>query len=604
MQKYKKSYKWILFFSFIIFYFFIIIIKGEILSRDVTIQLIDSKIQNGSLSSASNSNIHFMYNYSSSTIQKRGLGGFIMKRATATTIPTKTTLNTINTKTTGRVNSVSSNLFSPRPSIPINIIDDDDYIYISVTICKLPSLDNNNNNNNNNKVDAKLKVYVSLDPSESEPRPNSPLSSEYVIHNGFLSFKIKSSAISSSSSSSSTSSSSTNKIIYFGLFSPNQTGVTGNYNYEIGVSTNGYLHKIPSIIQSLVLEDTDNSTALFRIDDENINLSSSFLTYIVDSNSVIDLYNSLCAFQSNTPENINITYNETTRGFIYPDKGKKVSISINNLKNGTNYTALVINNNIDNNNDNTTDNYNNIDPIFLHTKSQLNCRLVSNLTFCNRVAYSVPANPSHPVSTIIKFYDGLAEKYFKNFTLTLSQFSCNKTHYSLVRNCNDCLESYKNWICAMTVPRCGDEDSDDDSSIIGGIPRNANQSRIPDIDKVMVPGAYIEIPPCINLCYNTTQSCPSNLNFNCPPINIENINDNLNIGNNINYLLLFSSYGIMNSQQKGSISNVTCNPMGSDWIKTNSVNYSNNNLILFYWWKWVVGIIGIIEIIFQFGILL
>ncbi|CAG8459343.1 2519_t:CDS:2 [Diversispora eburnea] len=451
-----------------------------------------------------------MYNYS--TIQKRGLG-FIMKRATITTTTiasTKTTLNTINTintKSTSRSNSVSSSLFSPRPSIPI--------------------------------MDTKLKVYVSLDTNESKPGPNSTLSIKgYDIYNGFLSFNISSLEISSSSS---------NKIIYIGLFAPNQTEVTGDYNYQIGVSTN-----------------TDNSTALFRINDETINLSASFLTYIVDSNSVVGLYNSLCAYESNTPDNINITYSETTRGFIYPDKGKKVTISINNLKNGMNYTALVISKNINGKVNNITDNSNkdfHIDPILLHTKS---------------LAYSVPANPLLPISKIIKFYDELAEEYFKNFTLTLSQFSCNKTHYSLVRSCNDCLESYKNWICAMTVPRCGDADffstSDDDndfsdSSIIGGIARNANKSRIPKIDKEMVPGAYIEIPPCINLCYNTTQS-----------------------------------YGIMNSPEKGSISNVTCNPMGSDWIKTNSA--TRNNLILFYWWKWIVGIIGIIEIIFQLGLLL
>lgn len=224
MQKYK-SYEWILFCSFMIFHF---IIKGGALLQNVTIQLTDSKIFSGNLSSEINSNVHFIYNRSTAnTIKKRELG-FIMKRATTTTSTTTKNPSTINTKSikTNSVNSVSTKSLSsssPKPSVPIEDGSaDSGYIYFSITICKLPNI------NGDSSIDTTLKVYVSSDPNEPKPGPNSPSSptSYHVVKNGFAGFKIDTSSLSS-------------QVVYIGLFAPNQSGVVGNYSYQIGASTGG-----------------------------------------------------------------------------------------------------------------------------------------------------------------------------------------------------------------------------------------------------------------------------------------------------------------------------------------------------------------------------
>lgn len=133
---------------------------------------------------------------------------------------------------------------------------------------------------------------------------------------------------------------------------------------------------------------------------------------------------------------------------------------------------------------------------------------------------------------------------YKNFGYSLQQIACNTTssaQYSLARNCTDCAAAYRQWLCAVTIPRC--EDFSNKAKHLH--PRNVNaafpnatladlakndevlteeyknkpshnQSRNPMIDKEINPGPYKEILPCTALCYELVQSCPASLQFVCP----------------------------------------------------------------------------------------
>lgn len=175
-----------------------------------------------------------------------------------------------------------------------------------------------------------------------------------------------------------------------------------------------------------------------------------------------------------------------------------------------------------------------------------NCALLFNLSFCTSVAYAAPANPQTFNSTqlLAQEYDQYAESLYQNFTYSLQQIPCNTTssaQYSLARNCSDCDAAYRQWLCAVTVPRC--EDISNSASYLqpravnhpfinssyaietDGNPvffkenRNKtsfNSSRNPMIDAVIKPGPYKEVLPCEDICYNLVRSCPAALQFACP----------------------------------------------------------------------------------------
>jgi len=191
-----------------------------------------------------------------------------------------------------------------------------------------------------------------------------------------------------------------------------------------------------------------------------------------------------------------------------------------------------------------------------------NCALLYNLTFCSEVAYAVPSNPNTvpSIQQLQALYDGYAASLYQNFTYSLQLIPCNTTssaQYSLAKNCDDCAAAYKQWLCAVTIPRCDDFTSDNEwlhMRNVGQVfyqndtmlpnpvlqqpfnpmpdaPGNSlaqqqtlissfatNQSRNPAlIDQRIMPGPYKELLPCEDLCYSLVQSCPAALGFSCPP---------------------------------------------------------------------------------------
>ena len=175
-----------------------------------------------------------------------------------------------------------------------------------------------------------------------------------------------------------------------------------------------------------------------------------------------------------------------------------------------------------------------------------NCALIYNLDFCSEVAYAVPSNTTNAsdLPDLRAFYDSYASSLNVNFSKSLAQIPCNTTssaQYSLAVTCDNCTKAYKNWLCAVTIPRC--EDFSNDASYLQ--PRAVNQtfidedygkqftddlslspsnksmmfmssSRNPQIDQIIKPGPYKELLPCQDLCYGLVRSCPAALGFSCP----------------------------------------------------------------------------------------
>lgn len=138
----------------------------------------------------------------------------------------------------------------------------------------------------------------------------------------------------------------------------------------------------------------------------------------------------------------------------------------------------------------------------------------------------------------MKLYDDLASSYYQNFNNSLAQVACETTgtaQYSLARNCNDCRNDYKAWLCSVVFPRCEDYTAEGEwlhprkvntSFANGSFPYVANEdqrgrlafnsSRVPMIDEEITPGPYKELLPCDYLCHNIVRSCPAVLGFSCP----------------------------------------------------------------------------------------
>ena len=262
--------------------------------------------------------------------------------------------------------------------------------------------------------------------------------------------------------------------------------------------------------------DTSQTNALITTGNLSTSEPQPFEVYTVLKNSDFifsSLSNSICVFRSNPSlfTTANAQVSMTTRGAGGLPKqqfflgGLNASTEYNVYltlpSNSTTLGGIVYN-----------------PSMLIETKTSNTCELVFNLPFCTETAYAAPANPNIFNSTsLAQFYDTLASSLYTNFSTTLQTLPCNTSvsaQYSLFRNCSTCSSAYKNWLCAVTIPRCADVT--DSSPFL--FDRPVNTSRNPFIDQDVQPGAYKEIMPCSDLCFAVEQNCPSTLGFQCPLI--------------------------------------------------------------------------------------
>lgn len=246
------------------------------------------------------------------------------------------------------------------------------------------------------------------------------------------------------------------------------------------------------------------------------------------------------------------------------------------------------------------------------TKTDPNCAVMFNLSFCADVNYAVPANPAkYSRAELSALYDNSTAALFQNFTWSLQQVACNTTstaQYSLAVNCDNCTAAYKTWLCAVQIPKCADfsehyepssayqgaqgsmtypenELPDGGDVQLGGpndwswlMPRNlaqaplngshgpaitnttqmnwlaTNSSRNNDtIAGKIQPGPYLEILPCEDLCYDLVRMCPASLQFGCP---------------RPGSLLMRASYGQRGVAQGSGA--YTCNAPGAVYFKNSA----------------------------------
>ncbi|KAL9099485.1 MAG: hypothetical protein Q9163_005022 [Psora crenata] len=411
-------------------------------------------------------------------------------------------------------------------------------VYISLNTCDQPSAQSSNPG-----LPEQLKLYISTSPDNQKPDADKH---DYTVSvdEGFGSIEIAASS-----------------DVYFGISAPTNDNFNGPYNYELTASIDDFYavyHDQPNCY----FVDSDSRSALLYTNDtvpSPINSSNPIFKEWMDTppifkmflqnqenTEILGLQRSMCALQNHAQKR-EVTDFDTGMTIVgggqpkqqFYAKGLNASSAyyafIGIIGNATDAGGGVVNGG------GTLWKRTN-----LTTKSGPNCALIYNLTFCSEVAYAVPSNATNMgnITALGEFYDDQANSLYVNFTKSLAQIPCNTTssaQYSLAVTCDNCTHAYKQWLCAVTIPRCEDfsntafylqpravaqkfinetygaQYSDDPSLTQENKNRLfTNSSRNPSIDEVIAPGPYKEVLPCKALCYGLVQSCPAALGFSCP----------------------------------------------------------------------------------------
>ncbi|KAF2084739.1 hypothetical protein K490DRAFT_48416 [Saccharata proteae CBS 121410] len=410
-------------------------------------------------------------------------------------------------------------------------------VYISITTCKQPYA-----NGTTTADPPQLTLYVSQ--SVTSPGPDADGNQTVVpLEGGFANCTLQATG-----------------NVYVGVHSPSlPENYTGTWDYQVAASIDAPYHQFnyrDSTDQFVYLVDSDTFSALFVTD--NLTQSNpgdpdydtwmkagtpfTMFAYSDNSTAVKGLERSFCGLKNAWEVQATaLTSGMTTRGLGNKPKEQFYIQGLNGSSSYHGFPAMYGNS--------TAAGANVVGGggqvwsyINFTTKSDGNCQVIFNLTFCDEVSYAVPANNyKYNVTSLNSLYDDYARDLYQNFNYSLQQIPCNTTNtaqYSLARGCDDCARDYKNWLCAVTIPRC--EDFSNKSPWLQ--PRNVafpfinntnitsapytnstyrfrtayNSSRNPIIDTDIMPGPYKEVLPCEDLCYSLMQSCPASFGFACP----------------------------------------------------------------------------------------
>jgi calcium channel MID1 len=384
---------------------------------------------------------------------------------------------------------------------------------------------------------------------------------------------------------------------YMAVYAPTYSSeFAGQWNYELAVSINGYFYSAHQEATSdfLHLVDTDMDAALLisgRLGDQNatnsnlynqwMKLKPPFVMFAMNENvtSYMGLESSFCGLRNAVksagqvqalPSDLggtttNVQMQMSSRGVgNYPRQQFYVT-KLNSSSTYRGYIAMQGNSTATGNG--VVGGGGTVWPyIRFTTKTDGNCQLMFDLPFCDGVAYAVPANPQSQNATLAtfdglkQFYDNYTSFWYQNFANSLQVLACNTTsnaQYSLAKNCGDCAAAYKEWLCAVSIPRCEDFSNPAEHLQIRNVGQPfynnnsmlednflqqnyvpmqgaptvqgtigfqqtlissfaTNQSRNPAIDQYIAPGPYKEVKPCEDLCFSLMQSCPAALGFSCP----------------------------------------------------------------------------------------
>ncbi|SMR46463.1 unnamed protein product [Zymoseptoria tritici ST99CH_1E4] len=366
-------------------------------------------------------------------------------------------------------------------------------------------------------------------------------------------------------------------------------GFVGSWTYTLAASIDDYFYSVNTTGPFLHLVDTDYDSALLVTDNltsadssdsvyqQWMNLTAPFIIFASDANltGLWGMENSFCGLETFAKGNNQIQASQTDlqgngthvqMGMITRGLGNKPKeqFYVTNLNSSSEYRAfLAIEGNSTASGDGVVGGGGKVwQPVPFSTKSDGNCQLLFNMSFCDEVAYAVPSNPKTmpTFEDLQRFYENHTTTWWAPFNWTLAQIPCNTTsesQYSLAKNCTNCAAAYKEWLCAVSIPRCEDFSSEDaflqvrnvgqpffnNDTMLDSDFLNSNYVPMPDaptvqgsnafsqtylsnvatnrsrnglIDEVIQPGPYKEILPCEDLCYSLMQSCPAAMGFVCP----------------------------------------------------------------------------------------
>lgn len=440
-------------------------------------------------------------------------------------------------------------------------------IFISINTCLQPNFVGSGTQS---AAPPQLTLYVSTASSNTNPGPNGDANSQrqIALGEGFASTSLRASG-----------------DWYMSVHAPPlPNAFDGVWNYELAVSIDGYYHSVETDTPNLFLVDSDSTAALLvtnnltQADPDQpsynawLDLTAPYVVFASNANDTrnFGLSNSFCALNKSSQitgsqsdpsgTTTNVQMEMITRGLGNKPKEQFYVHALNSSSRYYGTLALV---------GNSTASGSGVvggggkvwSQMSFSTKSDNNCALLYNLTFCDEVAYAVPSTPDFVANytRFQQFYDNYTRTYYHHFNYSLQQIPCTTTsdaQYSLAKNCDDCARAYKEWLCAVSIPRC--EDFSAEASFLQ--PRNVgqkffngsllpstylhtlykpmlkaptlegtmafnqtylssiatNSSRNRQIDAVIAPGPYKEVLPCEDLCYSLVQSCPAALGFGCP----------------------------------------------------------------------------------------
>ncbi|KAI8284719.1 Calcium influx-promoting protein ehs1 [Colletotrichum sp. SAR11_240] len=419
-------------------------------------------------------------------------------------------------------------------------------VFISATTCIQPRRGANNTGSD----PPQITMYVSTSKDNQSPGPgqNSSLQTVEILEEGAAFLTVNATG-----------------DVFVGIAAPgvDTEKFTGDWNFDVAASTDGYFHEFDENPSELLWVDSDSSAALLTTanltDTHNDTLieeimaqSPPFIMFVEnrDNPTTKGVRRSMCGLENYAQiaaktggkfGNLASTV-MTTRG---AGNLPKQQFFFNGLNASAFYNGILVHTgNSTSKKRQEGGSSGSGGRVFqatpFETKDGENCKIITDLQFCNETEYAVPANSNKMnITQLAQFYDNYAKEMYGNFQKQLAQVACEAPdvqRYSLARNCTDCEIAYKKWLCTVTIPRCEDfTAAEANFSLV----RNVNQSfpngtllpidqlskyekrvfqhsRNPLIDEMVAPGPYREILPCDYLCYDLVQSCPASLGFNCP----------------------------------------------------------------------------------------
>ncbi|KAK1989437.1 calcium influx-promoting protein ehs1 [Colletotrichum cereale] len=420
-------------------------------------------------------------------------------------------------------------------------------VYISATTCIQPQRAANNTKEDPQQI----MMYISTSRDNQTPGPGQNVSLQTTVQfeEGAAMFRVNATG-----------------DVFIGISAPEMDAnkFTGDWNFDVAVSTDDYFHSYDENSSELLWVDSDSSAALLTTQNltdtqnetriqEIMEQGPPFVMFVENreqpttkgvrrSMCGLENYAQIAAMRGGKFGNLASTV-MTTRG---PGNLPKQQFFFNGLNASALYTGILVQTGSSSALKKRQDGGGSTggggrvyEATPFETKDGDNCKIITDLQFCNETEYAVPANSNKMnITQLAQFYDNYARDMYANFQKQLAQVACEAPavqRYSLARNCADCEIAYKKWLCSVTIPRCEDFTSPTNFSLVRNtiqpfpngtlLPADVQakfnasvnqQSRNPLIDEMIEPGPYREILPCAYLCYDLAQSCPSSLGFNCP----------------------------------------------------------------------------------------